>query len=90
MINNLVEKLKKQNWTFTFIGTDNLDVEGTAGAMGIDNHLSFAEDEQGTREMFRRESLSRVHYNQCVAEDRVSGDYFNVDDKDEDDGKALL
>lgn len=91
MINNLVEKLKKQNWTFTFIGTDNLDVEGTAGAMGIDNHLSFAEDEQGTREMFRRESLSRVHYNQCVAEDKVSeGDYFNVDDKDEDDGKALL
>ena len=26
MIKNLIEKLKKQNWTFTFIGTDDLDV----------------------------------------------------------------
>ena len=30
MIKNLIEKLKKQNWTFTFIGTDNLDVESIA------------------------------------------------------------
>ena len=30
MIKNLIEKLKKQNWTFTFIGTDDLDVENIA------------------------------------------------------------
>lgn len=49
MIKNLIEKLKKQNWTFTFIGTDDLDVENIALDMGIDNHLSFAEDEEGTK-----------------------------------------
>ena len=31
MIKTLIEKLKKQNWTFTLIGTDNLDVEVMAG-----------------------------------------------------------
>lgn len=41
MIKNLIEKLKKQGWTFTFIGTDNLDVEAIAVDMGIDNHLTF-------------------------------------------------
>nr|WP_287905377.1 vWA domain-containing protein [Prevotella sp.] len=39
MIKNLIEKLKKQNWTFTFIGTDDLDVENIAQGLGIDNHL---------------------------------------------------
>ena len=34
MIKNLIEKLKKQNWTFTFIGTDDLDVESIAQNMG--------------------------------------------------------
>ena len=47
MIKNLIEKLKKQNWTFTFIGTDDLDVENIAHGMGIDNHLQFSEDECG-------------------------------------------
>ena len=44
MIKNLIEKLKKQGWTFTFIGTDNLDVEAMATDMGIDNHLMFEEN----------------------------------------------
>lgn len=67
MINTLISKLKKQNWTFTLIGTDNLDVEGMAGSMSIDNHLSFKEDEAGTRAMFRRERHSREIYNACCA-----------------------
>ena len=49
MIKNLIEKLKKQNWTFTFIGTDDLDVESIAQNMGIDNHLQFSEDEAAPR-----------------------------------------
>lgn len=56
MIKNLIEKLKKQNWTFTFIGTDDLDVENIAHDMGIDNHLQFSEDEVGTKAMFAREN----------------------------------
>lgn len=51
MVKTLIEKLKKQSWTFTLIGTDNLDIEGMAGAMAIDNHLEFKEDEEGTKKM---------------------------------------
>ena len=67
MVKTLIEKLKKQNWTFTLIGTDNLDVEGMAGAMAIDNHLEFKEDEAGTKEMFAFERRSRARYNACMA-----------------------
>ena len=78
MIKNLIEKLKKQNWTFTFIGTDDLDVESIALDMGIDNHLQFSEDEAGTREMFVRENRARERYNKCRAMDCVmeAGSYF--------------
>ena len=78
MIKNLIEKLKKQNWTFTFIGTDDLDVESIALDMGIDNHLQFSEDEAGTREMFVRENRARERYNKCRAMDCALpiGSYF--------------
>ena len=83
MVKTLIEKLKKQNWTFTLIGTDNLDVEGMAGAMAIDNHLEFAEDDEGTKRMFARELRSRHRYNDCMASGVAmpKGSYFAVDDK---------
>ena len=78
MIKNLIDKLKKQNWTFTFIGTDDLDVESIAMDMGIDNHLQFSEDEAGTKKMFARENRARERYNKCRAMDCVmeAGSYF--------------
>ena len=78
MIKNLIEKLKKQNWTFTFIGTDDLDVENIALGMGIDNHLQFSEDEAGTKAMFARENRARERYNKCRAMDckMEVGSYF--------------
>ena len=78
MIKNLIEKLKKQNWTFTFIGTDDLDVESIALDMGIDNHLQFSEDEAGTKAMFASENRARERYNKCRAMDCVMevGSYF--------------
>ena len=81
MIKNLIEKLKKQGWTFTFIGTDNLDVEAMATGMGIDNHLQFSEDGAGTREMFVRENRARERYNKCRAMDCALpvGSYFKVE-----------
>ena len=78
MIKNLIEKLKKQNWTFTFIGTDDQDVENIAMDMGIDNHLQFSEDEAGTKKMFARENRARERYNKCRAMDckMEAGSYF--------------
>lgn len=79
MVKNLIEKLKKQNWTFTLIGTDNLDVEGMAGAMSIDNHLAFTEDEESTKAMFCRERKSRARFNKCCSDGVAmpSASYFN-------------
>ena len=79
MIKTLIDKMKKQGWTFTLIGTDNLDVEGMAGQMNIDNHLAFKEDAEGTRMMFMRERQARVRFNTCLAEGRSmeKGSYFD-------------
>lgn len=79
MVKNLIEKLKKQNWTFALIGTDNLDVEGMAEDMGIDNHLEFTEDEAGTMKMFAQERKARINLNFMVAEGRPlgQGKYFS-------------
>lgn len=78
MVRNLIEKQKKQGWTFTLIGTDNLDVEGMAGAMAIDNHLAFPEDEEGTKIMFSLDCKAREHYNLCCESENPmpKGSYF--------------
>lgn len=79
MVKTLIEKLKKQGWTFTLIGTDNLDVEGMAGSMAIDNHLAFTEDGESTAKMFAKERRSRERFNECVCCDMAmpTGAYFD-------------
>ncbi len=78
MIRTMIEKLKKQNWTFTLIGTDNLDVETMAKSFAIDEHLEFQQDEVGTMAMFARERRSRERYNCCIADDTFmpTGSFF--------------
>ena len=79
MIRTMIEKLKKQHWTFTLIGTDNLDVESMAHSFAIDEHLEFRQDDEGTRAMFACERRSRKRYNCCVAENAVmpTGSFFD-------------
>lgn len=62
MVKNLIEKLKKQGWTFTFIGTDDLDVEGMAKSMGIGDHLCFKRAPEETKAMFRFSHQARDEY----------------------------
>ena len=69
MVKNLIEKMKKQGWTFAFIGTDNLDVSGMAQSLGIDSHLSFSEDAAGTQMMFERVRSCREANMACIASD---------------------
>ena len=82
MVKTLIEKLKKQGWTFTLIGTDDLDVEGMAGSMAIDNHLAFAESEVGTRRMFAKERKSRERFNDMLRCECAmpTGSYFDEED----------
>ena len=83
MVRNLIEKLKKQNWTFTLIGTDNLDVEGMAHSMSIDEHMGFGQDEEGTKAMFARERRARMRWNSHVdsCEPMATGCFFKEDDQ---------
>jgi hypothetical protein len=60
-IKSLVEELRHEGWTFTYIGA-NQDVEAVAGSMGIRNSLAFEETEEGTYNMFKRESQSRKRF----------------------------
>lgn len=79
MVRNMIEKLKSQNWTFTLIGTDNLDVETMAHSFAIDEHLTFKEDEDGTHSMFEKERRSREHFNFCIASEAAmaKGKFFD-------------
>lgn len=78
MVSNLIEKLKQQNWTFTLIGTDNLDVQGMAHSMHIDEHLEFKEDEASTDAMFACEREARMSYNKrlITGEALPKGSFF--------------
>ena len=82
MIRTMIEKLKKQKWTFTLIGTDNLDVETMAHSFAIEEHMGFQQTEAGTRAMFARERRSRERYNCCVAEGAAltTGSFFNEEE----------
>ena len=85
MIKTLIEKLKKHNWTFSFIGTDNLDVESMAKEMNIDNHLTFTEDAEGTAEMFATERACRMSFMHNLFAGHAIGksSYFNSDNNDD-------
>ena len=60
-IKKLVDDLKQQNWTFTYIGADH-DVEGMASKMNIHNTMSFNKNDQDIKRMFIKESKSRAKY----------------------------
>lgn len=79
MIRTMIEKLKKQNWTFTLIGTDNLDVETMARSFAIDEHMEFCQDEAGTQAMFERERHGRMRYNDFLSAGKCmsSGSFFD-------------
>lgn len=82
MVKRLIEKQKEAGWTFSLIGTENLDVEGMANSMAIDNHLCFPQDEEGTKAMFIRENNARARFNQfcCMNASMPKGSLFEEDE----------
>lgn len=57
----LIKSLKLQGWVFTYIGA-NHDVERTAFALNINNHLHFHANEADTKNMFDKNRSSRMNY----------------------------
>jgi len=58
-IKELIEILKMNNWTFTYIGTDH-DIDKVAGSISINNTISFNRDEISMKAMFVKESELRM------------------------------
>lgn len=57
----IIDELKEKGWMFTYIGA-NQDAVEVAKTMNITNALNFVQDEEGTKEMFRRERKSRERF----------------------------
>ena len=80
-IKSLVEELRHEGWTFTYIGA-NQDVEEVAGSMGIRNTLVFEETADGTDEMFLKERTSRMKFFKKCEVDYRMGSACKEEDED--------
>lgn len=84
-IKKLVEELKQNRWTFTYIGTDH-DVEKIALSLSINNTMIFAKNESGIKDMFMKEQSARAKYSQKIrSKEDTTSNYFDdtEDDKNE-------
>lgn len=78
-IKNLIEKLKIENWTFTYIGTEH-DVDRASMSISINNTLNYLKSPEQFRRMFLVEKNSRIEFNKKIlANEDVNSNYF-VDD----------
>ena len=83
-IKKIIEELKQDHWTFTYIGTDH-DVEKIALSLSINNTMFFAKNEAGIKDMFVKEQSARTKYSQKIrSNEDTSSNYF---DDAEDDKK---
>ncbi len=64
-IKSLVEELKAQNWTFTYIGTEH-DVEKSALSISITNTIVFKKSQADMDIMFNREKNARMNYSRKI------------------------
>jgi hypothetical protein len=81
-IKNLVDELKQQNWTFTYIGSDH-DVEAMAATMNINNVMFFDKNEMGIKRMFARETSSRVKFSLNIRnEENLNDDFYSTFEDD--------
>lgn len=79
-IKKLVEELRENRWTFTYIGTDH-DVEEIASSLSINNTMMFEKNEEDIKNMFLREKDARINYSRRLFfNDDTSSNYFESAD----------
>lgn len=82
-LHQLIEELKEQGWTFTYIGA-NHDVDRAADGLAFDNKLAFNQNVEEMDAMFSKERLARRRYNLKPAQEKAPGrakaDYFDDDE----------
>ena len=91
MVRTMIDKLKEQGWTFTLIGTDNLDVESMARSFSINEHMVFRQDTEGTLRMFSLNGncISRF-YGRLRGEesDIPEGSFFSPGSPDDEESES--
>jgi hypothetical protein len=78
-IKKMIEELKLNRWTFTYIGTDH-DVEKFAASISITNTLVFHKIESDMKAMFVKEQSSRRAYSEKIRNKINTSDDFYKDD----------
>ena len=76
----LIEELKLNRWTFTYIGTDH-DVEKFAASISISNSIYFNKTSSGMNAMFASENNMRRKYSQNIREKKDSNVDLYKDDE---------
>jgi len=75
-IKKLIEELKQNRWTFTYIGTDH-DVEKIAISLSITNTLVFEKNEADIKSMFVKEKSARANYSKKIrSNEDTTSNYF--------------
>ncbi len=79
-IKKLIEELKLNRWTFTYIGADH-DVEEFALSLAIDNTMSFKKNAYDISFMFTQERSARSRYSQKIRDnDAIGSDFYEKED----------
>jgi hypothetical protein len=74
-IKALIETLKKQRWTFTYIGADH-DVERMAASLSITNTMRFTKNKEDMERMFNQEKMSRSTYSKKISNNEDTEEDF--------------
>ena len=64
-VKKLIEELKINRWTFTYIGADH-DVEKFAMSISITNTMTFQKNEADMKDMFSKEKSARGRYSEKI------------------------
>ncbi|EAZ94688.1 hypothetical protein FBBAL38_12920 [Flavobacteria bacterium BAL38] len=72
-IKRIIEELKSENWTFTYIGTDH-DIDKTTMDLNINNKIRFDKNGRGIKNMFEIETNSRIKYSLAIREGKLISD----------------
>ncbi len=76
-IKKLIDELKEQNWTFTYMGADH-DVEKVANSISISNTITFKKTKAGIKNLFAKERAARVNYSQKLRDnEEVQEGYYD-------------
>ena len=74
-IKKLIEELKLNRWTFTYIGTEH-DVEKIALSLSITNTMTFSKNESDMLKMFESEKMARSNYSHNIRFNKETSDDF--------------